>query len=164
MRQITVITALLALAASSLVLGGCGSGTKTYAPIVDGGEVEQTTYTITVEANLTPNAVKGRDSGADATAYYPGSAEYTVTVSSTDGFVGTVNLETLGLPSTVTGILGASSVTLNSSTTSVTRSLTVSPNGSEAADGVWHTFTVRGTSGGRSVTSNTARVRVIWSS
>lgn len=72
------------------------------------------------------------------------SAAYTVTVTSTGGFSGTVNLTTAGLPAGATGAFTPSSVTLSSGTTS-TSTLNVSTAATTPAG--TSSLTITGTSG-----------------
>ncbi len=157
MRQIRFVIAGLALAAGSLLVAGCGPG---YTSLHSSSPTTSGTYTVTVAASQRPAAAESRVGSADGFVSYPGSADYTVTVASADGFAGTVNLAEAGLPEGFATAFDASSVVLSRTAASVSRTLTVTPTSPTVADYTWRSFVVRGTNSGKSVDSNTARIRV----
>ncbi|BCX15957.1 MAG: hypothetical protein KatS3mg098_186 [Candidatus Parcubacteria bacterium] len=80
----------------------------------------------------------------------PGLVTYTVTVSSQNGFNGTVSLSVLGLPSGITASLNPSSVTLSNNSQNSTLTLNISSNASIGRS----TFSVKGSNQNLSYTDS----------
>src|ERR1035438_10086984 len=99
----------------------------------------QGTWTVTSGGSPSPDFSIGMSAGPGSIAA-GGSAQYTVTVTGNNGFSGTVNFGTSGLPSGVTGSFNPTSVTGSGSTT-----LTILTTSGASLGGI--TITVTGTSG-----------------
>jgi hypothetical protein len=125
---------------------GCGGG-----PVPTATPVPPTATPIPPTATPTPNPNAPDFSisvnPASATVVRPGSVQYTVNLTSLNGFSGSVGLSVSGLPSKATGSFSPASVTLSSGGTG-TSTLTISTQ----RGGPTGTFTLTITGTGGSVT------------
>jgi subtilisin family serine protease len=128
---LTVTTAGVAAGTSTLTITGTGAGLTRTATVQLVVQAPSSTGDFAVSATPSSRAIKAGS-----------STTYSVTVTPSGGFTGTVSLSATGLPSGATASFSPSSVAGGSGSST----LTVSTKGNTAAN--TYTVTIRGTSGG----------------
>ncbi len=129
------ISSLSTLAANTYDLTVTGTGTTSTGSQVS----SSTTVAVVVQAPPTPSFSISSSPGTN-TVTEGGSAKYTIGITPTNGYTGTVNLSQTGLPSSAVSF-GSTSINVTGTTT-VTTTLTVNTTGISPAT---YPFTVTGT-------------------
>jgi hypothetical protein len=157
MRTLKVAASAFALCAVGFLLSGCGSGGKTYVPVI------KQTGTFTVEVDYPEEELVGRPTLVSPvqTVGVGNTTSYAVYITGSDNFTGTVQLSVEGLDlSSFSVVFDDPSVVLDPDDEYAETTLWVTPKSTSVADGNERDFTVVGTSGGLRVPGNLAGIIV----